>query len=165
MAGPRLLLVLLLAALVGGCGWQLRGAGGGGIEGVVLRLEGDAEPRVLRLAEAELLDLGAEVVGADSTADAVLVVTDAGSRRRTASVDERGRAREYELTYRIGFRVEPPAEEAEEPSLPAQAVTTSSSFTTDPLDTQAADAREAQLADELQLEAVRLMIARVARAL
>lgn len=161
----RRLAVLLLALALGGCGWQLRGAAGGGFEGVALRITGDVDSRVQRLAEAELLDLGGEVAGRAEAADAVLVITEASSRRRTVSVDERGRAREYEVTVRIGFRVDPPSEAAERPRLPAQVVTTSAALAVDPLDTQAADARQAQLTRELEVDAVRLMLARVARAL
>ncbi|PWG64106.1 LPS-assembly lipoprotein LptE [Spiribacter halobius] len=164
-AVARALILLGLSLALTACGWQLRGATGGGFEGTVLRLQGDVDTPVLRLAEAELLDLGAQVAAAGAAADAVLVVTGADTRRRTVSVDDRGRAREYELTYRLSFRLEPPDEAAERPRLAPQTVTTSAAYAVDPLDTQAADARETQLGRELRVDAVRLMLARVARAL
>jgi len=160
----RRLAALLLALSLAGCGWQLRGAGGG-FEGTVLRIEGDVEQRIQRLAEAELLDLGGAVAGSAERADGVLVITEASSRRRTVSVDARGRSQEEEVIVRIGFRVEPPTEAAERPRLAAQTVTTSDAFAVDPLETQAVDARQDQLRGELEVEAVRRMLARVARAL
>jgi len=157
-------LVLVMAVAVAGCGWQLRGAAGGGFEGVPIAIEGAVGNRMIREVADSLRDLGAEVVPSAAEARIVLQVNDADTRRRTVATDNDGYAIEDELTYQLSFSVVPGGlAEPDAVGSARQTVRASSAFAVD--DLQAADAEEEALTEDLQADAIRLMLARVGRRL
>lgn len=159
-------LVLALALVVAGCGWQLRGAAGGGFEDVPVAIEGSVGNRVVDQVAESLRDLGGETVSSAAQARFVLQIDEADSRRRTVATDSRGFATEYELTYRIAFRLVPGGL-AEPGQLEGarQTVQTSGAYPVNPDDLQAVEAEEEALRADLQADAIRLMLARVGRRL
>lgn len=100
MTSPlRLLLLLLPAALLAACGWQLRGAASmpEGISNVHVQ----APNRILEDAwSMQLSENGIDVSNTAKGADATLVVDTETFDRRVLSVDpDTGKAREYVLAY------------------------------------------------------------------
>lgn len=164
MRGAANWLVLVMAIAVAGCGWQLRGAAGGGFDGVPIAVEGSVGNRMTREVADSLRDLGAEIVSSASEANLVLQVEDADTRRRTVATDNDGFATEDELTYRLSFSVVPGGlAERDAVGSVRQTVKASSAFPVD--DLQDADAEEEALTRDLRADAIRLMLARVGRRL
>ncbi len=164
MRPARSLAVLALALLLAACGWQLRGAGGGGFADVSVAVEGAVGNRILDQVAARLRDLGADVVPSASDARLVIKVAEADSRRRTVATDADGFASEYELRYRMRFSVSPGGEAGPETvGLPSQTVQTSASYPASPQDLQGQDAEEAFLRRDLRDDAIQLLLARVGR--
>ncbi len=102
-----LLSAAVLAAAAGGCGFRLRGhftlpfhslyialnPNSPLASGIKRRLEGGSSVKILPTMQ---------------NADAILQITVSTRSRRAVSLNVDGRAREYELTLRIGFRVVAP---------------------------------------------------------
>ena len=155
-------LVLVLTA----CGWQLRGAGGGGFEGVAVSVEGAVGNRLLDEVRVQLRDLGAEVVGAAADARIVVEVIDAQTRRRTVTTGADGFASEYELRYRLRFRAAPGGLAGpDQPVIAAQAVQASANYAATPRELQGQEAEEQALRAGLAAEVIQQMLARVGRQL
>ncbi|AGY92570.1 hypothetical protein SPICUR_08070 [Spiribacter curvatus] len=162
----RGMLVVGLALLVAACGWQLRGAGGGGFEGVPVAIEGTFDNRFrARLAE-RLRDLDAVVVTDPTDAQVVIDVMSVSSRRRTVTTDADGFASEYELRYRIRFGLEAGGQAGpEQATIARQSVRTSASFAAESSNLQGRDAEEESLRRDLQEDALQLLLSRIGRRL
>ncbi len=156
----RRLLALALIALVAGCGWQLRGAGAGfGGEAVFVQSEVGAGDLAFETART-LGDLGANIVDSREAAETIVVLVDENVSRATLSVDERGRAIEYELRYSLVFRVEDADGILGQGR---QTVRTYRAYDANPLDPLAEQSQRERVLRDLRQEAVNTMIARVAR--
>ena len=162
----RVTLAVALALLVAACGWQLRGAGGGGFEGVPVAIEGDIGNRFRdRLAE-RLRDLDAVVVADATEARVVIDVMAVSSRRRTAATDAEGLASEYELRYQVRFGLEAGGQAGpEQATITRQTVRSSASFGADPGNLQGRDAEQESLRRDLQDDALQLLLSRIGRRL
>ncbi|RZU97820.1 LPS assembly lipoprotein LptE [Spiribacter vilamensis] len=165
MSLVRVVFVAALALGIAACGWQLRGAGGGGFEGVPVAIEGDVGNRFRdRLAE-RLRDLDAVVVNDAIDARAVINIMAVSSRRRTVATDADGLASEYELRYRIRFSLEAGGKAGpEQATLARQTVRSSASFAAND-DLQGRDAEEESLRRDLQDDALQLLLSRIGRRL
>ncbi|WP_440995967.1 LPS-assembly lipoprotein LptE [Arhodomonas sp. SL1] len=155
----RVLPVLFLALVLAGCGWQLRGSGGAGLEGRAVAVTAPNDlSAVRRAAERELTALGGRSVD-EAVAQQVLALLAEQTPRRALAEDDRGRAVEYELTYRLTYRVlggdgEPRAAQA--------SATAQGTYRADGDDALAEQARRERLTAELRAEAIRLMLSRLA---
>lgn len=159
-------LVGLMAIVLAGCGWQLRGAIGGGFQDVAIALAGDADNRFYGEVSNELRNLGSEVVTDRNLAEAVIVIERARATRETVATDSEGFATEYELTYRLTFRVEAGGMgEGRTFSGASQTIRNSESYPVDPNDLLAVQAEEERIEDDLRAMSIRLMLSRVGRAL
>lgn len=166
MAKLKPFLVLPLVLLIAACGWQLRGAAGGGFADVSIALEGEVGNRVLQEIAAELRRLDAEVVTMATDADWVLRVSSAGSDRRTVATDNRGFASDYELRYRMTFSLSPGGRaDTDTVGTERQTVQASASYSANTDNLQAQEAEEALLERELRDDAIRLLLARIGRRL
>ena len=152
--------VVLTLALLVGCGWHLRGSGGGGLKGVMIYLLPQMGEGELSNATADALrSYGAEVVGDRKAADWVLVLLDQNTSRRTVSVTPEGEARAYELTYSLRFR----ADSGEGASLLGeQSVASQLVYQADPRNILANESQARRLTEQLRDQALELMIARLA---
>jgi len=162
----RHLAVVALALLLAACGWQLRGADGGGFEAVPIAVEGAVGNRLLDQVSARLRDLGADVVPSAADARLVINVAEADSRRRTVATDADGFASEYELRYRLRFSASPGGEAGPQTrGIVSQTVQTTASYPANPQDLQGQDAEEEFLRRDLREDAIQLLLARVGRQL
>ncbi|MDR9414115.1 MAG: LPS assembly lipoprotein LptE [Spiribacter sp.] len=156
--------VVMMAIALAGCGWQLRGAAGGGLDGTPIALEGRVGNRITAEVAQSLRGLGAEVVPSAGAARLVVQVDAADTQRRTVATGTDGFATEYELTYALSFstvpggRAEPNAQASS-----SQTVEVSRAFALESL--QAADAEQEALTRDLRSEAIQLMLTRVGRRL
>ncbi len=166
MAGGRIALAVALALLVAACGWQLRGAGGGGFEGVPVAIDGSIDNRFSNRLAERLRDLDALVVEEPADARVVIEILEASSRRRTVATDADGFASEYELRYRIRFSLNAGGKAGPDPAtIASQTVRTSASYPADPSNLQGRDAEEEDLRRDLRDDALQLLLSRVGRRL
>ena len=104
MTPIRLMLALTLATLVAGCGFHLRGKIDLPAHLSTYFVKGtDAELRA-QLEDA-LVFSGADIVDDETLADAVLDLIDIAFLRQVRSLDNRGLATGYELTYSVKFEM------------------------------------------------------------
>ncbi len=166
MAKLKLGVLLLLVMLTAACGWQLRGAAGGGFAGVPIALEGAAGNRLLNEIAVELRSLDANVVASAAQAEWVVSVSAPDRSRRTVATDAQGFASEYELRYRLSFVLRPGGlADAEALGAERQSVQTSAAYPANTDDLQAQEAEEEALTRELREDAIRLLLARIGRRL
>jgi LPS-assembly lipoprotein len=100
----RALAVLMLAFLLGGCGYHLRGSAGVDwhLGKVYLEGRGAVASEVRRLLTLN----GVPMVSARDAAESILTITRDSQEREVLSVDpDTGKVREFELTINTGFRV------------------------------------------------------------
>lgn len=152
--------LLLAVSFLVGCGWHLRGSGGGGLEGANIYLLPKMGVGELSKATADALRrYGAEIVGKRQAADWVLVLLDQQMDRRTVSVTPGGEARAYELSYRLRFRVESGAGAV---LLGEQAVAPQVVYPVDPRDILGSESQARRLTEQLRHQALERMMARLA---
>ena len=94
---------MFLTLLVASCGFHLRGASPLPEVMASTMIKVSATSPLRYELESVLLSAGGEVVEDEETATAILVVHSNRMSRRTLSVDERGRAREYALTLTVSY--------------------------------------------------------------
>lgn len=100
----RAIAVLMLATLLGGCGYHLRGSTGGDWHLGKIYLQGGSAigVEVRRL----LTLLGVPMVASAAAADSVLKITRDSQERQVLSVDpDTGKVREFELIVETGIEV------------------------------------------------------------
>lgn len=101
------LMIALVAALIGGCGFQPRGHSAGLPDlPSPIQIRGLAPYNDLyRELSRQLKIAGAEVVTAATANSSVLIITAAGADARLLSVDNRNKAVEYELVEAATFHL------------------------------------------------------------
>lgn len=162
-------LAALLALLLSGCGFHLRGAVH--LPAVMARTQLDGTKPRSPLADDISFALeaaGAEVV--ESDAGAVLRITRERNRQRLLSVDSLGRASEYELSYELGFELHAPVpiDAAANPKapppavwVPEQVITVTRDFTFDPDHVLGKSDEQTVIQSEMRRSAVRRMLERL----
>lgn len=99
-------LLLLVAALASGCGFQLRGQATLPAAMDRTRIEAPRDARELVGQLSRLLEgNGVEVVAGEEPGAAVLAIDGESLTREVQSVGPRARVREFVLLYRVSFRV------------------------------------------------------------
>ena len=100
-------LLLLLAALLAGCGFQMRGAMTlpEGVSSVYVTAPDLLSPFAVELRSA-LERSGASMAGSAAAADAVIRVRNDRTGRRVLSVSSRNTPQEYELFYTIDYTID-----------------------------------------------------------
>ncbi|MDR9432247.1 MAG: LPS assembly lipoprotein LptE [Spiribacter sp.] len=166
MNGLKQSMVVVLAVVLAGCGWQLRGSAGGGFEDVAIALTGSAGNRLESQVARRLSDLGADVVASADDAEVLLDIDAADTQRREVATDADDFASEYELTVRLTFALLPGELAAPDwQATPAQSVQARSAYSFDPNALQAAQAEEEAIERDLRRDAIALMLARIGRVL
>jgi LPS-assembly lipoprotein len=102
----RTLLVLLLAAIVAGCGFQLRGTQGGNLpyKTMFIALPETADVRIW-LERYIRATGGTEIVGTTQQAEASFQQLSDSRQKTILSVNAQGRVREYRLQLSYSFRL------------------------------------------------------------
>lgn len=98
----RAISILLAAALSGGCGFHLRGQAT--LPYSTLHVTGSS-PLVVELKRNIAAGTQTKLVESERGADAVFGLTQEAREKIILSLDTAGRVREYQLRYRVGFRV------------------------------------------------------------
>jgi LPS-assembly lipoprotein len=98
----RLLLALLVAALVAGCGFQLRGQAT--LPFASLHVPGNS-PLLAELRRNIRTGTPTRLVDTTTGAEAVFEVANEVREKVILSLDTTGRVREFQLRYRVAFRV------------------------------------------------------------
>ncbi len=108
MSGPRarILALLALALVVGGCGFHMQGAAAlpEGIHKVYVAGKDELSPFAVQLRRA-LDDAGAVAAPSAGEADAVIRVTTDHTGRRVLSVSARNTPQEYQIFYAVEFSI------------------------------------------------------------
>lgn len=157
---PRSLALLLLVSLLVGCGWHLRGSGGGGLQGVTVYLQPKMGVGALsKAAEEALQGYGAQMVTDRKGAEWDLVLLSERTNRRTVSVTREGEARAYELSYTLRFQVNSGDGAT---LLGEQTVTTRLVYQANPQNILGSESQQRGLTEQLRSQAVDLMSARLA---
>lgn len=161
--GRRLLLALLIGLLTG-CGWHLRGSGpsAASLEGRRLYVDSEVAGELPATVARGLRLAGAETVPAPEAADAVLALLGEQVQRRAAAVSENARVQEYEIAYRLRFRLVSPGGGL---ILPEQEVGSSQVYRYDRTNVLGSQSQEAVVTERLRQDAIRLLLPRVQAAL
>jgi len=155
----KLLTGLLLSALLTACGFQLRGAYQLPQEMSSTYVEApDENSDLVRALKRSLKASGVNLFAQASEEAAVLKVGNAQKSKRIVSVDSRGKAREYTLTYAVVFSV---SFEKTDFEMSEQTISISRDFLFDTEDVLGNSREEAQLYTEMQQDAVRLILLRL----
>lgn len=93
-----------MAALVAGCGFHLRGAGGPGVE-VPVHLTAERDTALVRSLGRGLEAAGVTLLDERSADSLHLHVLDEREEERTVSVTDRARVSEYELVLEVRFEI------------------------------------------------------------
>jgi LPS-assembly lipoprotein len=111
----RLATIFLIATYVGGCGFQLEGAGElvEGLQRVNIQAADPYSPFV-RAFQQRVRQLGGTVVQGRDAADVVVTVLADETGQRVLSVSSRNLPREYEVFYLLRFSVTGPTGSASE---------------------------------------------------
>jgi len=152
------LLLLLCISFLSACGFKLRGAYQlpAAMQTTYISSQVSADfLRSLKLAlkasKIKLLDEPADDI-------AVLKLFRESKTKRTVSVDSKGRAREYTLTYAISFTLN---NQDQAFAIEEQTLSIERDFLFDPEDVLGNSRGEAQLYDEMQQDLVRLILLRL----
>ncbi len=157
---PVLWLVgFLCALLLSGCGFKLRGAYQLP-EAMQTTLIEAAQPKseLIRRLKRALKSSGVLIVDEASDNAAVLKIFNEKKSKRIVSLDAKGRAREYTLTYAVSFSVKALIQEFE---VSEQAVQIDRDFVFDTEDVLGNSREEAKLYQEMEQDIVRLMLLRL----
>ena len=152
---------VLVALAATGCGYQLRGAVAlpSGLDAIHV-----AGPSEIRGALIEVLDgSGVQVQSTGDAAEAVVRLTDERFSRRVLSVDsESGKVREFELAYRVTFRV---TDAGGEVVVPGESMSVRRTYVFDPTALLGKNREQRTLHAEMRRDAARQVARRIAAAL
>jgi len=155
----KLLTGFLLSALLTACGFHLRGAYQLPQEMNSTYIDAqDENSDLVRSLKRSLKASGVNLLEEALDEAAVLKVAKAQKSKRIVSVDSRGKAREYTLTYAIVFSVRVEQTDFE---MSEQTISINRDFLFDTEDVLGNSREEAQLYTEMQQDAVRLMLLRL----
>ncbi|GEM_PF-1633000 len=149
-----------LAAVLGGCGWRLRGSSGGySLGGRLIQVQDQAGRAGLRRAVRQAIEgSGGRYTEAPGEADWVLTLHGSQRSRETASVGADGEVLDYRLTYTLDYSL---AEAGGERLVSRQSLEAERTFADPSGGADARRAREDELAAELRAEVVRLLMLRL----
>ncbi len=156
------------ASFLSACGFHLRGA----VQLPTAMARTELSGTTARSALADDITAALELAGVQVVqegAGAVLHITQERSGRRLLSVDNLGRASEYELSYQLGYELHAPTpiDAAANPKVtpkiwvPAQVVTVTRDFVFDPNNVLSSGDEETLIRSEMRRSAVRQMLVRL----
>lgn len=151
-----LVLPVLLPVLLYGCGFHLRGQYqlNPALEKTWVQTAAE-NSELVRQLRRQLRASGVALVKSADQASAVLRLSDEKQTRRVVSVDARGRAREYQISYSISFEVEGRGNDF---ALPQDSVSLTRDYLFDTEDVLGKGREEASLVKDMQQDIVRLIM-------
>jgi LPS-assembly lipoprotein len=151
-------LVLLLAALLAGCGFRMQGAMTlpADVRSVYVAAPDLLSPFAIELGHA-LEGSGASVAGSAAEADAVIRVRNDRTGRRVLSVSTRNTPQEYELFYSVDYTIDRGGKEV----VPLQRHELTRSFTFDQSRLLAKDREEEVLREAMARDLADLVLRRL----
>ena len=154
-----LLLFVLSAALLSACGFKLRGAYTlpEAMQSTYVEHQ-QINADLVRSLKTVLKASDVKLAEAKGTGTAVLKLFKEVKSKRTVSVDSKGRAREYTLTYSLGFSL---ISGQNKILIPGQVISIERDFLFDPEDVLGNSRGEFQLYEEMQEDLVRLLLLRL----
>lgn len=155
----QIVFYVLLTSLVGSCGFKLRGAYQ--LPAAMQTTFVEAEQKnseLVRHLKRRLQASDITLLDEASTDAAVLSIGKEKKSKRIVSVDSRGRAREYTLSYSISFSVKAAQADFE---IAEQTITIDRDFLFDTEDVLGKSREETQLYNEMQQDIVRLILLRL----
>ena len=155
----RATLALALALALAGCGFQLRGTADLPFES--LFIPGATAGIGLDLKRNIQSGTRTRVVEDQKRAQAVLQFTEDAREKNILSLANTGRVREFQLRYRVGFRVH---DGRGSEFLPASQITLTRDFTFNDTDVLAKELEEAQIYREMQADMVQQILRRISAA-
>ncbi len=159
----RLLPLLLFWSILSGCGFHLRGAVALPPDKRVVALAGIGMDRPFARELQRLLDLVEGRLTRDpKEAGSVLVVHQIQQDRRIVSLDEHGKAIEFELVYRVRFEARKPDGRV---LLPMQTITIRRIYLNPQFQIIGKSEEESVIREEMRREAARTLLRRLQRAL
>ena len=155
----RFVIALLLATALAGCGFQLRGTAALPFE--TLFIPNTTGGIGLDLKRNIQSGTRTRVVDDQKLAQAVLQFTVDAREKNILSLSGSGRVREFQLRYRVGFRVH---DGKGSEFLPASQIVLTRDFTFNDTDVLSKELEEAQIFREMQLDMVQQILRRIATA-
>ena len=155
----RFVIALLLAAALAGCGFQLRGTAALPFE--TLFIPNTTGGIGLDLKRNIQSGTHTRVVDDPKLAQAVLQFTDDTREKNILSLSGSGRVREFQLRYRVGFRVH---DGKGSEFLPSSQIILTRDFTFNDTDVLSKELEEAQIFREMQLDMVQQILRRISAA-
>jgi len=152
----KCLLVLALLLVTTACGFHLRTLGTLPFDSICV--QGTAATGMARDLKRQLAGSGVKVVSSPEDAQAILELMSEQNEKRILSLSGKGKVREYEVFYRVTFRVK---NSAAENWGPPQLVEQRRDFSYDDSALLAKDAEEQRLVSDMRSEAVREILRRV----
>ncbi len=153
--------IFILTLLLGlsACGFRLRGHIDVPPQMQETYITGAAAFSELNIELKKALErAGAKIVSGPEAATAQLIITSEQLKRRVLSVDAKGRASEYELTYEVVFELR---DKTNKVLVPTQPVNLLRDYKFDPDNVLAKDTEEVQLRKALVIAAVQQMMRRI----
>jgi LPS-assembly lipoprotein len=155
----RFVIALLLATALAGCGFQLRGTAALPFE--TLFIPNTTGGIGLDLKRNIQSGTRTRVVDDQKLAQAVLQFTVDAREKNILSLSGSGRVREFQLRYRVGFRVH---DGKGSEFLPASQIVLTRDFTFNDTDVLSKELEEAQIFREMQLDMVQQILRRISAA-
>lgn len=152
----RGLLVLACAFALSACGFHLRGIGSLPFD--TLYVQGDGAPDIARDLKRSLGGSGVKLTKTAEEAQASLELMSESGEKRILALGSGGKVREYEILYRVVFRVRDAGSESWGGP---QTVELRRDFSYDDTKLLAKDAEEARLGADMHTEAVREILRRI----
>jgi LPS-assembly lipoprotein len=152
-------LALLLALLLAGCGFQLRGTAD--VPFQKIHVAGATSGIALDLKRQIQAGTNAKVLDDPREADAILLLTQETREKEILSLTGTGRVREFRLNYRVGFRLH---DGKGADYLPASTLTLTRDVTFNDSEVLAKEAEEALLFRDMQTDMVQQIMRRIASA-
>lgn len=151
----RFLSLLLAASLLAGCGFELRGKADLGFEDMYIQ-----GPKLSFHKElTKLLQVnGVNIVNSAEEADVVLELMSENREQRILSLSGEGVVREYEIFYRINFRLRDPGSETWGP---VETIENRTDFTYDDTQLLAKQFEQERLYDTMRADSVRELLRRL----
>ena len=151
--------IVLLVFAVTGCGFHFRGAYKlpSQMANTFVKSKDD-NSELIRVLKRSLKASDVNIVDSAQQSGAMLSIVDEQQKKRVLSVDARGRAREYEISYQVSFSVKSNEDDF---LIEQQKIKLQKNFLFDAQDVLGKDREEATLVKDMQQDMVRLIMLRL----